>query len=142
MSGNIPLPRYKQSTITLHLNSPTSVSYSTLFFFWVHLQEVLEGTTSDFYIYTVATYHFLAHTITKAVSPTSAEAITRASMSSSDSTGALQIMLFMWPHTKYLAESNQTNVVAEKDLLVRVMATVQFGLSGFRYRVYQNMVHR
>ena len=37
--------------------------FCTLFFFWVHLQEGLDVTTSDFNTYTVTTYHVLVHTI-------------------------------------------------------------------------------
>ena len=46
------------------LNSPISAAYYTLCFFWEHLQEGLDVTTSDFNTYTVFIYHVLIHTIT------------------------------------------------------------------------------
>ena len=39
------------------LNSSTAAAYCTLFFFWVHLQEGLDVTTSDFNTYTAPTCH-------------------------------------------------------------------------------------
>ena len=47
-------------------NSLTSDAYCTLLFFWVHLQEWIDMTISDFNTYTVPTYHVHAHTITNA----------------------------------------------------------------------------
>ena len=44
--------RNKQNTTTSHV-----AAYCTLFLFWVHIQEGLDVTTSDFNTYTVPTYH-------------------------------------------------------------------------------------
>ena len=52
-------------TLSHHmLNSPTSAAYCTLFFFWVHLQEGFDVTTSDFNTYTIPKYHVLVRAIT------------------------------------------------------------------------------
>ena len=39
------------------LNSPISAAYSTLFSFWVHLQEGLDVMTIDVSTYTILKYH-------------------------------------------------------------------------------------
>ena len=61
MCKNVPFPRYNQKTSTSHVELPTSAAYCTLLFFWVHLQEGLDVTTSYFNTYTVPTYHVVQH---------------------------------------------------------------------------------
>ena len=57
MSGNIQLPRYKQNTSTSHVELSHFCCLLYCYFLWVHLQEGLDVTTSDFNTYTVPTYH-------------------------------------------------------------------------------------
>ena len=47
---------------------------------------------------------------------------------------------FLWDHTKILIY--ETPVESEEDLLARVMAAADVGLSGIGSRVYQHMVRR
>ena len=116
MSRNVLFPRYNQNTSTSHFNFPTSAAYCKLVFFWVHLQVWLDVTTSDFNTYKIPTYCTMFSYTRSPIpcSPTSAAAITRASRSSSESTGSRKPSSSCGPTGSSLVESGRVNVQAKQ----------------------------
>ncbi|KAJ8878367.1 hypothetical protein PR048_018944 [Dryococelus australis] len=152
MCGNIPFPRDKQNTTTPHV-------CNILYVVFILGPLTRRARCDDQRRLTQTRYLRTMFWYTRSPipgRPRSAAAITRASSSSSDTTGVLPsnratstypllakttlLDYFLWGYMKGM--NYKTPVESEEDLLARVMAAADLGRPGIGDRVYQNMVRR